>query len=64
MLGECANMLLPFTMTLRFTSVLTHSDNSGHTTALRSVQIVPFGNDFVCLQPLAEIVRSRVNCSQ
>jgi clan AA aspartic protease len=29
--------------------------NSGHTATLRSSQIVPFGNDFVCPQPLYAI---------
>lgn len=28
--------------------------NSGHTATLRSTQIVPFGNDFVCQRPLGE----------
>jgi hypothetical protein len=39
-------------------SVLSHSLNSGHTATLRSAQIVSFGNDFACPQPLYEIYKN------
>lgn len=35
-------------------SLMLGAFNSGHTATLRSAQIVPFGNNFVCPQPLSE----------
>lgn len=35
-------------------SVAPSSSPCGHTAMLRSAQIVPFGNDFLCPRPLTE----------
>ena len=42
---------------LTLVSVLTHSDNSGHTAALCSTQMLGFASHFVCPRPLSEIAR-------
>lgn len=39
----------------RKSPTLTGAYNNGHTATLRSAKIVPFGNDFVCPQPLGDI---------
>jgi len=36
-------------------SVLTHSDNSGHTATLRSAQMLGFASHFICPQTLYAI---------